>query len=184
MPCPQTFELKGLALNCDANLGGIVKAWFAPAGQFVPTVSASTHTCTIARAEGVTSGTTMKLYEFNKETGSLVSTQVVNEQNGSNYYQNLINLVFNRMEGWKHFEINSLAQSELDAVILDSNGNKWWVPGVKSIGSEIATTGTATDDRNGYTLALQANSPNLPYEVSMTDEAFAGIADQVVPASN
>ena len=167
MSCSNTITLKGLGMNCDANIGGIKRAWFAPAGDYVVTPSGTTGYASIS---AVTSGvSTMKLYEFARETGSLVTTQVVNEQNGSNYYQNLVTLVFNRMEGWKHLEISALATGQLFGVIEDMNGNKWVVGDstyLTSIGSEIASTGTANDDRNGYSLSLQENATHLPYELT------------------
>ena len=186
MSCSNLITLKGLGLNCDPNIGGIKKAWFGPRDQFKVTPSGQTHTATIAVADDYSAqtGITMKLYEFAKETGSLVSTQVVNEQNGSNYFQNVVNLVFNRMEAWKHLEISALAQGQLLGVIEDMNGKKWIVGSdtyLSSIGSEIASTGTASDDRNGYTLALQENSKYLPYE--MTSDTNS-ILETSAPSSN
>lgn len=173
MSCSNIITLKGLGMNCDANIGGIKRAWFGPRDYFtVEPVSGSTENGTgyadLARAESAPTGATLSLYEFAKETGSLTTTQVVNEQNGSNYFQNLVTLVFNRMEGWKHMEISALAVSQMIGVIEDLNGNKWIVGDstyLSSIGSEIATTGTANDDRNGYSLSLQENASHLPYEL-------------------
>lgn len=181
MSCSNTITLKGLGMNCDANIGGIKRAWFAPAGAFtVAPVSGATGYAEITSA--TTSGMTkMALYEFAKETGSLVTTQVVNEQNGSNYFQNLVTLVFNRMEGWKHLEISALATGQLMGVIEDLNGNKWIVGDstyLSSIGSEIATTGTANDDRNGYSLSLQENATHIPYELVNSDAYL----EQTAPA--
>lgn len=181
MSCSNVFTLKGLGMNCDPNLGGIKRAWFGPRDWYDVTPSGDTFYAkiTVKSAYTAQTGTTMKLYEFAKETGSLVTTQVVNEQNGSNYYQNVVNLVFNRMEGWKHLEINALANSPVLGVIEDLNGNKWIVGDstyLSSVGSEIATTGVANDDRNGYTLALQENGTHLPYELYDSDSILEASA--------
>jgi hypothetical protein len=76
-------------------------------------------------------------------------------------------VVFNRMETSKRVEITALAQNDLILVVKDANG-KYWLLGkdepVRATAGD-GLTGTARADRNGYSITLQDNSHEMPYEV-------------------
>ena len=76
-------------------------------------------------------------------------------------------MVFNRMETTKRIEITALAQGELVVIVKDANGLYWllgeYEPVVISAGDGL--TGTARADRNGYSITLQDNSPEMPSEI-------------------
>ena len=176
MSCSKT--LGGIQASCDTNLGGIKTAWFANFGEV--SISGQTgHTVSLAFTPADTGVTKMVKYEFAKQTGSLTSTQVRNDQNGTNYYTNAIHLVFSKMEASKHIEVSALAEGRLTAVILDTNG-KYWVVGldtyVSSDGSEIASTGVNFDDMNGYTIDLSCMEGHLFYEVANPSAILDGVS--------
>ena len=84
------------------------------------------------------------------------------------------------METTKRVEIMALAQSGLVVVVVDANGKQWLLgydaPVKASAGDGL--TGTARADRNGYSITLQDNSLELPYEVSADMEALLPTVSQ------
>lgn len=161
MACSQT--LAGILKDCASNMGGVVEVYIANKAD----VSA------IAKTSDKVTGITMadsakfKKYQFNPETSSLSSNYQVNRQNGTIFVQSDLVMVFNRMETSKRIEITALAQGELIAIVKDANGLYWLLgenePMVLSAGDGL--TGTARADRNGYSVTLQDNSPEMPSEI-------------------
>ena len=76
-------------------------------------------------------------------------------------------LVFNRMETSKRVEISALAKNDLVAIVKDANGKYWYLGKDEPVGATAGDglTGTARADRNGYSITLQDNSLEMPYEV-------------------
>ena len=164
MGCLQT--LTGIKNSCDANLGGIRRAWFANFDDFTAAVDEATHTVTALTA---TTGTSKFYeYEFNRQTGSLTSTITVDEANGVRYYTNTAALVFTKMEATKHAEIEALAKGHLIGIFEDTNGEIWYVgaDNYMSAAELTAQTGQAFSDLNGYNTSLSQMSGHLPYKIA------------------
>lgn len=108
-----------------------------------------------------------KAYKFARNTGSMTSTYQINHENGTRFVSTDVVLVFNRMETTKRVEMTALAQNDLILIVKDANG-KYWLLGkdepVKATAGD-GQTGTARADRNGYSITLQDNSHEMPYEV-------------------
>lgn len=161
MACSQT--LAGIVRDCAANMGGIVEVYLANKAD----VSAITKTT--GKVTGITmaSSAKFKTYQLKPGTGSLTSNYQVNQENGSVYVQSDLLMVFNRMETTKRVEITAMAQGELIAIVKDANGTYWllgeYEPMLISAGDGL--TGTARGDRNGYSITLQDNSPEMPSEI-------------------
>ena len=161
MACAQT--LSGLTHDCLPNQGGIKAVYLANAADVD----------TLTEASGKITGITMvsskyfKKYEFLKRTGSLSSNWQVNQENGTKYVQTQLLLVFARMETTKRVEIAAMAAGELVAIVEDNNGVYHYLG--KDNPLEIAAgdglTGTASADRNAYSITLQEDAPELPMEV-------------------
>jgi len=176
MGCIQT--LTGLKNTCDANLGGIKRAWFGNFDEITVAVDEATHTIT-----GITGGTLYE-YEFNRQTGSLQSTITVDEANGVRFYTNTAALVFTKMEATKHAEIEALGRGHLVGIFEDNNldpatghGNMWFVgaDNYMSAAELTAQTGTAFSDLNGYNTSLSQMSGHLPYKIAYS--TFQSIID-------
>lgn len=127
-----------------------------------------------------TPGTGFKVYQkfsFRKQTGSMVSTLTTND-NGTNFWETACNLVFAKMDSAKRLSIMSLMQGETSIVVVDNNGNRWFMgldnPCTMTEGT--GETGTAYSDNNAYTITLGDTSLILPLPVS--DEAFAALTTQ------
>lgn len=173
MACLNGYTLKGIGFDCNPNLAGIKKIYLGYHEDFTVTVTetsednATTHSASI---EAIGDG---KLYEytFAKRTGSLTSTLTKDETKGTRYYTNEITLQFNKLEGWKHMEIEAMAAEALIAVVIDNNNNGWLVgaDGYLSATASTAQTGDSYDSMNGYNITMSAMSAHLPYTINESD---------------
>ena len=173
MPCPQT--LSGLAKDCAASMGGIVRVLLANKDD----VTAVTVSTDIISAITLASSKYFHEYAFRPNTSQMTSNWQVNAENGVAYVQTDLVMVFNRMETTKRVEIAAMALADLVAIVQDCNG-KYWYLGYDNplhLSAGDGQTGTARSDRNGYSVTLQDDSLGLPFEVS------ASIIDDLLPSA-
>lgn len=173
MSCPQT--LSGLAKDCAASMGGIVRVLLANKDD----VSAITVTTGEITAITMVSTKTFKEYNFRPNTSQMTSNWQVSAENGVAYVQTDLVMVFNRMETTKRVEISAMALADLAAIVQDCNG-KYWFLGYDNplhLSAGDGQTGTARSDRNGYSVTLQDDSLALPMEVS------SSIIDALLPSA-
>ena len=164
MPCTQT--LSGLAKDCSANMGGIVEVMIANFDD-VSTVTVS---------DGMISAITMpgaakfKKYGFAKNTGSLTSTYTMDVASGVKYVTSDLLLQFNRMQTAARVEITALALGDLAVIVKDANGKYWYLGKDEPVNASAGDgqTGTARADANRYTITLQDESLEMPFEVDPT----------------
>lgn len=169
MPCTQ--KLSGLANDCSANMGGIVEVLIANFDD-VTNVTVS---------DGQVSAITMaadakfKRYKFAKNTGSLASTYNLNPASGVRYVTSDLLLQFNRMETAKRVEITALAMGDLAVIVKDANGKFWYLGKDEPVSASAGdgNTGTSRGDANRYTITLQDESLEMPFEVD--PEIVAGL---------
>lgn len=172
MACNQT--LSGLVRDCDPSMGGIVEVLLANTED----VTAITISQDKVSAITMASSAKFKRYALPRETGSLASTYQINEQNGTRYVESNLVMVFNRLRTALRVEISAIAQNDLIAICKDANGLYWLLGDmdrpVKMVSGDLGT-GTARADRNGGSVTLQDNSPEMPIEVDST--IISGISD-------
>lgn len=161
MPCNQT--LSGIARDCDASMGGIVEALIANHAD----VTAVTVTTNQITAITMASTAKFKRYAFPRNTGSLSSNYTIDQANGVRYVASDLVLQFSRMDTAKRVEISALAQNDLVVIVKDANGKYWYLGYDEPVNASASDglTGTARSDRNGYSVTLQDNSHEMPYEV-------------------
>ena len=170
MPCIQT--LSGLSRDCSANMGGILEALIA---NFTD-VNSATVTDGIISAISMGTSAKFKRYSFAKNTGSLTSTYTLDPASGVKYVTSELLLQFNRMETQKRVEITALALGDLVVIVKDANGKYWYLGKDEPVNASASDgqTGTARGDANRYTITLQDQSKEMPYEVD------ASIVDALV----
>lgn len=167
MSCLSNYTLKGISLDCNANLAGIKEVYLGYKDDFTFTPTEEGHSCTISGG----SGAKLYKYDFAKQSGSMTSTLTKDEANGTRYYTNEVALSFNKMEGWKHIEIEAMAAEALVGIVADNNGF-FWVLGVDSYlsaNSASAAAGQSYSDKNGYDIVLSSMSAHLPYSIAKAD---------------
>lgn len=161
MSCTQT--LSGLAKDCSANMGGIVEVLIANYDD----VSELTLTDGKISAIAMVSSAKFKRYNFTKNTGNLTSTYTLDPASGVKFVTNALLLQFNRMETTKRVEITALALGDLAVIVKDANGKYWYLGKDEPVNASAGDgqTGTARADANRYTITLQDESKEMPYEV-------------------
>ena len=171
MSCIQT--LSGLTRDCAANMGGILEVMIANADD----VSGVTITEGIITAISMAASAKFKQYYFNKNTGNLTSTYNLDPASGVRYVTSELLLQFNRMETTKRVEMTALALGDLAVIVKDANGKYWYLGKDEPVNASASDgqTGTARGDANRYTITLQDNSLEMPYEVdsSIVDDLAA-----------
>lgn len=170
MPCTQT--LSGLTRDCSANMGGIVEALIANFDD----VTSVTITDGVIGTVSMASSAKFKRYSFAKNTGNLTSTYNLDPASGVRFVTSELLLQFNRMETAKRVEITALALGDLAIIVKDANGKYWYLGKDEPVNASAGDgqTGTARSDANRYTITLQDNSLEMPYEVD------ASIVDALV----
>ena len=160
MACALT---QGFVLDCKESVGGIKSVRFV---EFDNVAS-------IAYAAGVATLTMVASKKFWKyaqvrETSSSTETITANVQNGTIFYKQELTVILNKLAAATRNEILLLAKNRLMAIVEDMNGN-FWLLGAKN-GLDItggnSATGTASGDRNGYTLTFQAMEADPMWSVS------------------
>ena len=161
MPCIQT--LYGLAKDCAANMGGIVEVMIANFAD----VTGVTITDGVVSAVTMAADAKFKKYSFAKNTGSLTSTYNIDAASGVKYVTSDLLLQFNRMETTKRVEITALSLGDLAVIVKDANGKYWYLGKDEPVNASAGDgqTGTARGDANRYTITLQDESLEMPYEV-------------------
>ena len=163
MPCPQT--LNGIARDCQSSMGGIRRVLMANYDDVTVTVTDG-----IISAIALAGAAKFKEYLFRRNTGSLTSAYQLSDT-GNNGVQSDLLMVFTRLETTKRLEVEALAHAEAVAIVEDCNGKFWYLgkdePLTIADGTNAAT-GTARADLNGYNVALQDHSLELPLEVDAT----------------
>ena len=155
--------LSGLAKDCTPSMGGIVEVYIANHDD----VSEVTVTSGKVSAITMASSAKFKKYQFARNTGSMTSTYTIDKASGVQFVATDLLLQFNRMETTKRVEISALAINDLSIIVKTANGNFFFLgydePVTASAGD--GQTGTARGDANRYTITLQDNSKEMPYEV-------------------
>jgi hypothetical protein len=141
MPCALT---QGYTLDCKDSIGGLQSVYFAPWEDLG----------TVTVASGVVTTLTMDVgkkfyqYELVKESSNFAEAVNTNVQNGN--------------------EILLLAKNRLAVIVVDNNGDKWFLG--QSYGLDLtgggSGSGTAFGDRSGYTLTFTGNEKELAPKVT------------------
>lgn len=157
--------LTGIALDC-ANAGGIKKVYIAPIADVSD----------VTVANGAISAITMvdtkkfKEYSFRKNTASLTKTATKDDAAGTSFVTSEVALRFAKMDNAKRTEMQALLTGNVYVIVLDNNGEYWFL-GYDSYCSASAATGesgTSLGDANQYTINLSAETVEFPQTVDDT----------------
>lgn len=160
MSCALT---QGYSFDCKDNQGGLEAVWFIGWNDVASVTEASGVVTAITKA----SGKVFYKYQLVKNTASFTENIQGNIENGTiNYDQQLV-IVINKLQVNMRNEILLLARNNMMAVVKDKNG-RYWLAGRYSgldLLSGSAGTGTASTDRNGYSLTFSGAERELAPEV-------------------
>lgn len=156
----------GYSLGCRDNLGGI-QAVYLQNWSGATTWSYSTD----GTITGSTSGsTTWYKVEQRNETGEFNQEGAHSLENGTNFWNQNVNLVFHKYQASIRNLVYVLAQTEVNIIVKDQNGS-YFLVGEQNGANLIASapsTGKAFGDLNGATISFQAKEPWPARELSST----------------
>lgn len=167
---------QGLTLDCREGIGGLKEVYIIALAD----VSAVTESSGVVTAITKATGKRFWKYQLPRETSNAVETITGNEQNGTLYYDQTINLTINKRQAAVRNEIMLLAKNSLMMVgvenqVNSSGENRAFLYG-RTQGLQLlagsAETGTAWGDRNGYTLPFNGKETELAPEVNAATVAL------------
>lgn len=156
----------GYALGCRDNLGGIQKI-------YLRNFSASTtysYDSTGVITGATNSGSSFYTIEQRTETGEFNQNGQHSLENGTNFWEQNVNLVLHKYQASLRNLIYLVAQTEVDIIVLDQN-NRYFCIGEQNGANLIASApnvGKAYGDLNGATIGFQAKEPYPAREMSAT----------------
>lgn len=157
MACVQIAT--GISQDCQSSMGGVKAIYLTNHDLSDVTVDSN----------GVVTLTANDFYRFNtrKNVSTMTSTFNIDSANGTNYVSTELALTFARMDVEKRVTINALRSAELMGVVIDNNGNGWFLgyDNPITVTSGGAQTGAAVGDGNNYTVTITDESKDLPYAV-------------------
>ena len=160
MACALT---QGRAIDCRNSTGGISEVLIANFGDItIDTVAAGVLT-------GLTQAgaTSFYRYSLEKENGSLIETHTGSLENGTNFYDSVLDFNTKNLTASENEELTLLDQAQLFVIVKDMN-EKYWTVGAYYAADKLtgtAVTGAAFGDHNGYTYSITAKEKARMLEV-------------------
>jgi hypothetical protein len=168
MSCALT---QGFNLDCREGIGGIKEVYIIETDNIASVTEVSGVVTTITKASG------KRFWKYNlvRETSNATENITGNEQNGTLFYAQQVQLIVNRRQASVRNEIMLLAKNRLTIVVVENQvasgtqQNRAWLYGRVNgllLNGGTSDTGTSWGDRNGYTLPFTGNEVELAPEVS------------------
>jgi len=159
----------GFTLDCREGIGGLKEVYIIEKANVTTVTESSGMVTAITKA----TGKRFWKYQLVRETANAVETITGNEQNGTIYYDQTVNIVLNKRQASVRNEIMLLAKNFLMIVGVENQESSSGVNRAFLYGrtqglqllSGTAETGTAWGDRNGYTLPFNGKEAEMAPEV-------------------
>lgn len=161
----------GYALGCKDNLGGVQEVYIGSfSGDTTFSYDASTDTIT-----GVTGSNTFYTFEQRQEQAEFVQTGNHSIENGTNFWEQVVSLIFTKNTSDLRNTLKLLSQSTLFVIVKDQNGTYWFIgeQNGADLTASTASAGKAFGDLNGVTVSITAKEPSPAREI--TAAAFAAL---------
>lgn len=152
---------------CQGSVGGVRALYLAEYKENPITVGKDSGNTNIEVVTAIDSGITWTEIPVRKNSSSMTTEATVSDENGV-YFSTTVNITLQRMDAAKRMLFNSIALLDCMAVVVDSNGQRWFVGAENPcvITSGTGQTGQARTDANNYTIAIQDDSTVAPYTLS------------------
>ena len=153
----------GIALGCKDSLGGIKEVYIGSTNAttvFTYDVNDVIDTATLAP--------NFFTFEQRNEQGEFVQTGQHSVENGTNFWEQSVSLIFTKNDAEDRNTLMLLAQSTLMIIVLDQNG-KYWVVGQENGADLTASTqsaGKSYGDLNGTTVSFMGKESSPAREMS------------------
>ncbi|QDP49144.1 MAG: hypothetical protein Unbinned706contig1001_23 [Prokaryotic dsDNA virus sp.] len=141
----------GISLGCKDSLGGIKEAYIASFnGNEVYTIGGDDIITGISGTENFFT------FEQRNEQGEFTQTGNHSVENGTNFWEQVVSLIFTKNDSEDRNTLKVLAQSALLVIVKDQN-DTYWVVG-KENGADLTASsqsaGKAYGDLNGTTISI------------------------------
>jgi len=159
----------GYTLGCKDSLGGVQEV-------FIGSFSGSTEFTIDGTTDEITAISGINnLYTFQQrqEQAEFVQTGNHSIENGTNFWEQVVSLIFTKNTADLRNTLKLLSQSTLFVLVKDQNGIYWMVgqQNGADLTASTASVGKAFGDLNGVTVSITAKEP-YPARV-VTEAAFA-----------
>ncbi len=161
---------QGFDFECDDSVGGIKNGTI----KITQTENIDAFTVVDGEITVLTQVVSTDFYEYkiNKEIADVVTTENLSEENGTLFYESVMNLMLNKLTKEKNVELKLVASKPVTIIYQDMN-DTWHVIGIdtgarKVGGTNQSATGKAFGDLSGYTLGFTSKENHYPYVVDAT----------------
>ena len=165
---------QGRTIDCRNNTGGISEVLIAN----FENITISTVASGVITAMTQAAATSFFKYNLEKENASLVETQTGSLENGTNFYDSVLDFTTKNLTAAESEELTLLDQARLFVIIKTNNG-KYWTVGAFFAADKLtgtSVTGMAFGDMSGYSYSITAKEAKRMLEVDSTVVAGLTIA--------
>lgn len=163
--------------SCGVGVGSIKEIYIIGGGEITGfTYDANDQITGMTSSTGTT---TAYKFELKRGTSSLVQTINKNYENGTLFFEQVLNIVLYKMDYQKRNSILLLAVNDfLQIIAVDGNGIQYLLGKVNGATlSGTMETGTALADRNGMSLVFTAQEPE---PADLISGALADVFDGIL----
>ena len=156
----------GFTLDCNDNEGGIEEILLGNFSE-VTAFTESAGTISAITQAGVTS---LYRYELEQEDSDFVTTENRSAENGTLFYETVLNFTIDKLSAAKSEELRIMAQARKLLVIAKLSDGQYVAMGfdrgaMKQGGTNQAASGKAYGDKQGYTVGITCKESHYPYFV-------------------
>jgi hypothetical protein len=161
----------GYSLGCKDSLGGVSQVYLS---SFSGATSFTYDADDVIT--GVTNANTFYTFEQRQEQAEFVQTGNHSIENGTNFWEQVVSLIFTKNTADLRNTLKLLSQSTLFVIVKDQNGTYWWIgeQNGADLTASTASAGKAFGDLNGVTVSITAKEPYPARELSAA--AFGTLA--------
>jgi len=158
----------GIPLACLESTGGVKNVYI---GAFSDTTTFTYDADDVI--DTVTSTETFYTFKFRPQTATFSEEGSHSIENGTNFWTQILSMVFHKMDAAKRNNILLLAGTSMHVIVETQNGDYWWVglANGANLTASSATAGQGYGDLNGYNMTITGLEPKLATELSSA--AFA-----------
>lgn len=163
MACALT---QGYVLDCREGIGGMKEVYIIE----LLNVASITEVSGVVTAITKVTGKRFWKYSLVRETSNATETITGNEQNGTLFFAQQVQIILNKKQAAVRNEVMLLAKNNLVIIAVENTGKAWLYGKTQGLQLQAGTseTGTAWGDRNGYTLPFTGNEIALAPEVDIS----------------
>lgn len=164
IPCAKiTDGLNGL--SCGSNPGGVQEIYLTNFEDFEYTLTGGTVSSIIN--PGTSATASFYTYTFRRNVTGVSEELTKDLSTGSLFYTQTVTVVLDRWEKQKRDQLMLLDNALIGYIVKKTNGT-YWLFGADDgayVTTNVATSGIAKTDQNGYTITIVSEEPQRAYPI-------------------